>query len=746
MNRHLVESDTAALWTGIDRADAERLLAGAHEDPHRILGAHSDGRGGVVVRAHHPEATAIECLRGDGEVHAMTRMADPGLFGVRLPDAKLPLRYRLRLHFDVKGDANGDANGGSSWERDDPYRFPPSVGEADLRGFGEGSHRRLWEFLGAHPRTLDGAAGTAFAVWAPNAMRVSVVGDFCAWDGRLHPMRRLASSGVFELFVPDLGAGTLYRFEILTREGRLRVKADPMAREAELPPGTASRVNESHYEWGDAGWLAERAQRDPLREPMCVYEVHLGSWQRVPEEDNRCLTYRELAPRLVDHARRFGFTHLELLPVFEHPHGESLGYEASAYYAPTARYGTPDDFRFFVDHCHRHGIGVILDWVPAHFPGDEFALREFDGTTLYENTDAQRGGAPRRDAPHFDYAQPEVRSFLVANALYWISEMHVDGLRVDALASMLRSDDERRSRRRRARERPGARALLEDLNGVIAREHPGCVTIAEEASDRPDVTKPSCGGGLGFTFRWDLGWARDALGSPSRDPGERERKPHPLGLSEATAHEERFVTPLSHDEVVPGKGSLLTRMDGDAWQRFANLRLLLTYQRTRPGKPLLFMGTELAPDTEWNRDASLDWHRADEPARSGIARFLEELGRLYLEQPPLWRWDHDPCGFQWIDSGATDGLLRAFLRRDGDAHLVVVLNRAPVPCDDYRIGVPAGGRYRERLCSDASRFGGSGHPTQPELYPEPVPHHGLPHSLQLRLPPLCGLILVPDLR
>ncbi len=728
-----------------DDAEIARLRTGRHTSPHDWLGAHSstqNGVDGILVRALHPDAAGCDLLLpGDDETPASERSmtVDAGLFTGFVPGATLPLRYRLRFHFA----------GGACWERDDPYRFLPTLGELDLHLFNEGTHRRLWEVLGASVRELDGVRGVAFAVWAPGAAGVSVVGDFCCWDGRLFPMRSLGSSGVFELFVPEIGDGALYKFEIRTPAGALRLKSDPFARSMELPPGSASRVvDRSRFAWHDESFLAARRANDPARRPLAIYEVHLSSFARVPEERNRRLGYRELAPRLAAHAKRLGFTHVELLPVAEHPFDGSWGYQVTGYYAPTSRFGTPDDLRALIDHLHGEGIGVILDWVPAHFPKDDFALRRFDGTALYEHEDPRRGEHPDWGTLIFNYGRHEVRNFLVANALYWLEEFHVDGLRVDAVASMLyldysRAEGEWLPNAWGGRENVDAIEFLRQLNHVIATEHPGCITIAEESTAWRGVTAPVSQGGLGFGFKWNMGWMHDTLGYFSRDPVHRGFHHDDLTFAMLYEYSERFVMPLSHDEVVHGKRSLRARMPGDDWQQRANLRTLFAYQWLRPGKKLLFMGSEFAPFDEWNADRSLDWHLLDDPRHAGVMRCLEALGRLYHESPCLWRNDHDPAGFRWIDCSDRAQSVIAFERRDGDAVLLVVLNLTPVPREDYRVGASLPGRWIERFSTDASEFGGSDFPRAREIDAEANPWHGQPWSLRLRLPPLSALVLGP---
>jgi 1,4-alpha-glucan branching enzyme len=725
-----------------DQEAVRHLLSGVHPNPHSILGAHPtavQGRSGVVLRAMHPDATAIEVLPEGREAIPMERETG-ALFSAFLPTATAPMRYRLRFHF----------SGGAVWERDDPYRFLPTIGEVDSHLFAEGTHRRLWEKLGAHRRTIDGTSGVAFAVWAPNARRVSVVGDFCAWDGRVYPMRTMGSSGLWELFIPEIGSGALYKYEILTADGLPRVKTDPFAFKMEQMPGTASIVvDENAYAWEDLEWMDRRPQRDTPREPVLIYEVHLGSWARVPEDNNRPLGYREIAPRLVEHVRRLGFTHIELLPVSEHPFTGSWGYQVAGYFAPTSRYGTPDDFRFFVDTCHRAGIGVLLDWVPAHFPKDDFALRRFDGTALYEHEDPRLGEHPDWGTLIFNYGRPEVRNFLIANALFWLEEFHIDGLRVDAVASMLYLDYSRRPgewlrNRYGGRENLEAIDFLRQLNETVRTEEPGCITVAEESTAWPGVTKPVSEGGLGFTFKWNMGWMHDTLRYFARDPVYRHFHQGELTFAMVYEYNEHFIMPLSHDEVVHLKRSLLEKMPGDLWQKLANLRLLLAYLYTRPGKKLLFMGTEFAPWVEWNHDTSLDWHLAGDPQRAGFVRFAEDLGRLYRERSSLWRHDHDPSGFAWIDLADEDNSVISYARHDGREHVIVVLNFTPIPREQYRIGVPSAGRYSLVMSTDDGRYGGSGVGMRPTIDVEDTPFHGYPQSVALQLPPLGALVLVPE--
>ncbi|HET9453820.1 MAG TPA: 1,4-alpha-glucan branching protein GlgB [Gemmatimonadaceae bacterium] len=719
---------------GVPRA----LLEGRHHDPHAVLGAHPVPDG-VIVRVMHHDATAAELVLDGGKTVPLKRMRG-GLFAATVAGASMPLRYRVRLRFAD----------GSVWERDDPYRFNPTIGEVDLHLFNEGTHRRLWEKLGAHAMTVDGVAGVAFAVWAPTAQRVSVVGDFTRWDGRVYPMRVLGSSGVWELFIPGVEAGALYKYEILTRGGDIRLKTDPFAFKLEQHPGTASIVEPpSAHEWGDADWMDRRESHDMRHEPMLAYEVHLGSWARASEDRNRFLTYREIAPRLAEHVKKLGFTHVELLPVMEHPFYGSWGYQVSGYFAPTSRYGTPDDFRFLVDTLHQHGIGVLLDWVPAHFPRDDFALRRFDGSALFEHEDPRLGEHPDWGTLIFNYGRAEVVNFLVANALFWLEEFHADGLRVDAVASMLYLDYSREPgqwlrNRHGGRENLEAVDFVRRLNETIRHEHPGCCVIAEESTAWPGVTTDVAQGGLGFTFKWNMGWMHDTLAYFAQDPVHRRWHQEQLTFAMIYEYTERFVMPLSHDEVVHGKGSLLNKMAGDEWQKFANLRALLAYMITRPGKKLLFMGTELAPWSEWNHDASLEWHLLEDERRARHLAYVSRLAATYRERSEFWRHDTDWAGFGWISADDRENSVLVYSRCDGDRHAVVVLNLTPVPRPNYRIGMPAMDEYREILNSDAAEWGGSGHETRQRVRAEAAPFHGFPQSVELTLPPLGALVLAPE--
>ncbi|MCP4036645.1 MAG: 1,4-alpha-glucan branching protein GlgB [bacterium] len=728
----------------VDAQELDRLVAGRHAEPHTILGAHPakrDGKAGVVICAFHPDAVRAECVVENDKDTSMPRVDPRGLFEVFLEGRSLPLDYGLRFHFE----------GGRIWERGDPYRFLPTLGDLDLHFVSEGTHRRLWEALGAQPHVADGVTGVRFALWAPNASGVSVVGDFCGWDGRLLPMRSLGASGVWEIFIPDVQPGAMYKFEIRTNSGSVRLKADPMGQAAELPPRNASQVVVSRYRWNDAQWMHERKRRDVTREPVSIYEIHLGSWARVPEEGNRALGYREIAPRLAAHVKELGFTHIELMPISEFPFDGSWGYQVTGYYAPTARYGSPDDFRYFIDVMHQHGIGVILDWVPAHFPRDDWALRRFDGTALYEHDDPRRGEHPDWGTLIFNYGRREVANFLIANALYWLDIFHIDGLRVDAVASMLYLDYSREEgdwepNRYGGRENLEAIEFLRELNDTIAHEQPGCFTAAEESTAWPGVTRAVSEGGLGFTFKWNMGWMHDTLRYFSRDCVHRRWHQDDLTFAMLYEHSERFLMPLSHDEVVHGKGSLLSKMPGDEWQRFANLRALFAYQWTRPGKKLVFMDSELAPWREWNHERSLEWHLAGDPLRAGLATFFAHLGAVYRSESALWHCDPDPESFQWIDCQDREHSVVSFLRRDHRRHAIVILNLTPTPRSHYRIGVPSAGRYVKRIDSDASEFGGSGWSKQTHCTAQADPWHGYPHALEVDLPPLSALVLTPEVQ
>jgi len=619
----------------------------------------------------------------------------------------------------------------------------------DLHYFNEGTHDRLFEKLGAHPLIVDGVRGTYFAVWAPNARWVSVIGDFNRWDPAAHPLQPREQSGIWEGFLPGVGPGARYKYHIVSRHGGYLVdKADPLAFAAEPPPRTASVVWDLGYAWGDAEWMAQRVQRNSLAAPMAIYEVHPGSWVRAPEEGRRWLTYRELAPRLAEYVRRMGFTHVEFLPVMEHPFYGSWGYQITGYFAPTGRYGTPQDLMFLIDFLHQEGIGVILDWVPSHFPTDEHGLGFFDGTHLYEHADPRRGIHPDWNSYIFNYGRHEVRSFLLSSARFWLERYHADGLRVDAVASMLYLDYSRKEGEwipniYGGRENLEAIAFLRRLNEVVYGQVPGTQTIAEESTAWPMVSRPTYLGGLGFGMKWDMGWMHDTLEYMRHDPIHRKYHHNQVTFRMLYAFSENFVLPLSHDEVVHGKGSLWAKMPGDAWQRAANLRLLLGYMYAQPGKKLLFMGGEFGQQREWNHEESLDWHLLADPRHAGLQRWVQDLNALYRRTSALHELDFDPAGFEWVDASDSEQSTLCFLRRGRHAEdlILVVCNFTPVPRYGFRVGVPLAGWWQEVLNSDAAVYGGSNLGNLGEVAASPQPFHGRPYSLELTLPPLAVLFL-----
>ena len=717
----------------MNERDVELLVAGEHPEPHRLLGAHPT-KGGVVVRVYRPTADEVLLLRAGVPPVELALVHPDGLFEVELARATLPLTYTLRATYP-DGAAHAFA---------DAYSFLPTVGELDLHLIGEGRHERLWDVLGAHERTVDGVAGIAFAVWAPSALAVAVVGDFNLWDGRLHPLRTLGASGVWELFVPGVEAGALYKFEIRGRDHTVQPKADPLARAAELPSRTASVVDRDTHAWQDAGWLARRAAGHPWDEPVSIYEVHLGSWRPG-------LSYRELAEQLTAYVVELGFTHVELMPVMEHPYAPSWGYQVSGYYAPTSRFGSPDEFRFLVDALHAADIGVLLDWVPAHFPKDAFALARFDGTALYEHADPGRGEHPDWGTLIFNYGRAEVRNFLVANAVYWLEEQHVDGLRVDAVASMLYLDYSRKEGEwlpnpQGGREDLEAVAFLRELNEVTHRRVPGIVMAAEESTSFPGVSHPTDQGGLGFGFKWNMGWMHDTLEYFSREPVHRRHHHHELTFGLVYAFSENFILPLSHDEVVHGKRSLLGKMPGDRWQQLANLRALYGHLWAHPGKKLLFMGGEFAQNEEWSAERGLDWHLLESGEHRGVQQLVRDLNRAYRGEPALFERDFDPAGFQWLEMDDGDGNVLAYLRRsaDGSRVLACVCNLSPVVREGYRLGLPRSGRWCELLNTDAADYGGSGVGNRGAIDAVLPEWRGQPHSATITLPPLAVLWLVPE--
>jgi 1,4-alpha-glucan branching enzyme len=705
-------------------------------DPFTHLGLHHTGAEWLVqVFAPHDDAVWVETASG---WQAMTHVDARGMFEWRSAD-KPPLPYRLRFQ-STEGTHEGF----------DPYSFPSPVSEQDLYLFGEGRLLQAYRTLGAQSVEVQGIGGINFSVWAPNAERVSVVGDFNRWDGRTHPMRALGDSGVWQLFIPELPAGTLYKFEIRNRHtGHIFVKTDPYAQSMELRPGTASRVTaSSSHVWNDQAWLDTRASCDWLHAPLNVYEVHLGSWRR--KADGSFLSYGELAAQLIPYVCDLGYTHIELLPVSEHPLDESWGYQTVGYFAPSSRYGEPDDLRAFVDQCHQAGIGVLLDWVPAHFPRDAWALARFDGTALFEHEDPRLGMHQDWGTLIFNYGRHEVQSFLLSSAHYWLSEFHLDGLRVDAVASMLYLDYSRKEgewlpNRFGGRENLEAIDFLRALNVMVHEEFPGALTLAEESTAWPMVSRPVYLGGLGFSMKWNMGWMNDTLSYMEHEPIHRRYHHNQLTFGQLYSYTENFVLPFSHDEVVHGKRSLLDKMPGDAWQKFANLRLLLTYQATYPGKKLNFMGNEIAQGAEWNAGRQLDWQLLDVAWHRGVHAMARDLNHLYRKLPALYELDFFQNGFQWIDCHDADQSTLSYVRyaRDG-SFVVVALNFTPVPRQSYRIGVPRQGHYSEVFNSDSTYYGGSNLGNGAGLVAEQGDWMGLPASIRISLPPLAGIVLALD--
>ncbi len=711
-----------------------RILEARHHDPFNVLGRHQEG-GDTVIRSLIPGA-AEASVEGSGGLLPMQRLHNSDLFEWRGDGSLVPLRYRLCWR----------DGGGGEHAFHDPYCFPQQLGDFDLYLFGEGRHHHAYRFLGAHPRRVDGIDGVQFAVWAPNAERVSVVGDFNRWDGRCHPMRTRGGGGVWELFIPDLQPGTLYKFELRHRDsGAVVVKTDPYGRRFELRPATAAVVDaESRYPWQDGDWLRARGGRDWLHTPMTIYEVHLGSWQK----DEKChfLGYRELARRLVDYLKPMGFTHIELLPVTEHPLDGSWGYQSTGYYAATSRFGHPDDLRYLIDLCHQNGIGVILDWVPAHFPRDAFALARFDGSPLYEHEDPRRGEHRDWGTLIFNYGRNEVKNFLISSAVYWMQEFHIDALRVDAVASMLYLDYSRQPgdwlpNVYGGRENLEAIAFMQELNSVVHEQFPGALTMAEESTAWPMVSRPVSMGGLGFSLKWNMGWMNDTLSYMHKEPVHRAYHHDMLTFGLLYAFSENFILPFSHDEVVHGKRSMLDKMPGDEWQRFANLRLLYTYMYTMPGKKLLFMGNEFGQGREWDDDQPLEWYLLERPQHQGIHRLVTDLNRLYREQRALHYYDFEGQGFEWIDCHDDRASLLSYVRRAGEELAVVALNFTPVPHQHFRLGVPRPGNYEVVFNSDSSYYGGGNIGSAGPLASEAIPHMGRQWSVQLPLPPLAGVVL-----
>ncbi|MBU3029480.1 1,4-alpha-glucan branching protein GlgB [Paracoccus marinaquae] len=714
--------------------DLARLREGRCDDPFRILGPHPSG-GGVGVTVFMPGAAGVSALTEEGEL-PLARIADD-LFSGRIGAGP----YRLKVR----------SGGGEEREFEDPYRFGPVLGDIDLHLIGEGTHRQLWQALGAHVLAHEGVAGTHFAVWAPNARRVSVVGAFNGWDGRRHPMRRAGASGIWEIFLPGIGEGALYKFEILGADGTVMQKADPVGFGSQHPPEKASMVRDiSGYGWHDGAWMDSRATAQDRRAPISIYEVHLGSWRRRLDQQGRPLSYRELARDLVAYAKDMGFTHLELLPVSEFPFDGSWGYQPVGLFAPTIRFGPPHEFRDLVDAAHQAGLGVLLDWVPGHFPTDAHGLARFDGTALYEHADAREGFHQDWNTLIYNYGRTEVQNFLVANALYWLKEYHVDGLRVDAVASMLyrdysRSEGEWIPNRDGGRENYEAIAFLQNMNVATYDEVPGIMTVAEESTSFPKVSAPVDAGGLGFGFKWNMGWMNDTLRYISRDPVHRKYHHDLMTFGLIYAFSENFILPISHDEVVHGKGSMLRKMPGDDWQQFANLRAYYGFMWGQPGKKLLFMGCEWGQPEEWNHNGELNWPAAQQPMHRGVQALVRDLNRLYRQTPALHVGDCDAGGFQWIATDAAQSTY-AWIRRGeaGDAPVVVACNFTPVPRPGFRLGVPQTGRWREAINTDAAIYGGSGMGNLGGVEADGPPQDGQPASMAITLPPLSVVMFTAE--
>ena len=718
-----------------DADTAHAIAQGRHGDPFAVLGLH-EVDGALVLRAMRPEADSVEVIdaKTGRALTSLERVADGSFAGV-IPRRKKRFDYRLRM-----------TRGSDAWEERDAYAFGPKMGEMDEYLLGEGTHTQLWDAVGAHVCTHEGVDGTHFAVWAPNASRVSVVGDFNGWDGRRHVMRRRGATGIHEIFLPDLGDGTVYKYEILDGAGNLLpLKADPVGFGAELPPATASVVRDLRgYEWADAGWLSKRGAKHKTDQPISIYEVHLESWRRVPEEGNRSLTYLEHASMLVDYVRDMGFTHIELTPVSEYPFGGSWGYQPVGLFAPTSRFGTPQDFRAFVDACHQAGLGLIIDWVPGHFPTDQHGLGRFDGSALYEHADPKEGFHPDWNTLVYNYGRTEVQNFLIANAKFWFEEYHIDGLRVDAVASMLYRDYSRKEgewvpNKDGGRENLEAIAFMQRMNEVVYAADDSILTAAEESTAFPGVSAPTSSGGLGFGFKWNMGWMNDTLRYMAEDPINRKYHHDKMTFGLHYAYSENFILPISHDEVVHGKGSMLGKMPGDDWQRFANLRAYYGFMWGHPGKKLLFMGCEFAQSREWNNETSLDWHLLDHVPHKGMQNLVRDLNTLYCHTPALYEKDTSPDGFRWIDGGNAADSVFSWVRygNDGTHPVLVVSNFTPVPRTNYRIGVPDAGHWAERFNSDAAIYGGTdtGNPGGADA--QEMSMHGCPYSIEITVPPLA---------
>ena len=718
----------------IEPGNIDALLGAHHGDPFGALGMHQAGEH-LVVRVLRPDArtVTVQSLDQPAAVYPALQVHPDGLFEAVLEGAEQRFRYTL----------NFTGHDGQEWTERDPYSFGVLLGQLDLHLFAEGQHWQLYDKLGAHLTQIDGARGTTFRVWAPNAHRVSVVGDFNGWDGRRNPMRKLLGCGVWEIFIPGVGEGAHYKFEMKQAHGGIGLKSDPFAFFSQYGVSTASMVFDlTRFQWSDAEWMQQRATVDWPRAAVSIYEVHLGSWRRVADDGNRFLSYRELADQLVEYVAEMGYTHIELLPVSEHPFEGSWGYQVTGYFAPTSRFGNPDEFRYFVDRAHQRGIGIILDWVPGHFPKDAHGLAEFDGTDLFEHADPRQGEHREWGTLIPNFGRNEVRNFFIANALFWLAEYHIDGLRVDAVASMLYLDYSREPGEwvpniHGGRENLEAIYFLKRFNEVCYERHPGIMTIAEESTAWPGVSRPTYLGGLGFGFKWNMGWMHDFIDYMEKDPVYRRFHQGSITFSLLYAFHEHFVLVLSHDEVVHGKGSMISKMPGDVWQKFANLRMFYAWMYAHPGKKLGFMGGEIGQWREWNHDQSLDWHLLDQPLHDGLRRMVQHLNWLYKTEPAFWDQDDSYDGFAWIDFHDADNSVVAFQRMSHTGQvLAFVVNATPVPREAYRIGVNGGGWYEEVLNTDAQTYGGSNFGNFGGVNAEPIAWQGKSHSLTLRLPPL----------
>ena len=710
------------------------LVSLRHPDPHRILGAHST-RAGIAIRVFRPDAEQVDVLIGKKRPEPLVKIHPAGLFELLLPKLKDIPQYRLQIH-----------EAGVTTVSHDPYSFLPTLGELDLHLFAEGRHEAIYDKLGAHVRKIGKVSGVSFAVWAPHAEGVSVVGSFNRWRASTHQMRMLGGSGVWEIFVPELEPGVLYKYEIRTGAYPAFLKADPYAFYMEEPPDTSSIVYQPNHKFRDRKWLTGRETQEHYRRPLSIYEVHFGSWRRVLEEDNRPLQYREMAPILADYVREMGFSHVEFLPLKEHPYGASWGYQVGSYYAASSRYGTPDDLRYLIDYLHQRGIGVIMDWVPAHFPKDAFALGRFDGSALYEHLDPRKGEHPDLGTYIFNYGRNEVRNFLIANALYWCREFHVDGLRVDAVASMLyldysRNEGEWIPNQFGGRENLEAISLLKELNEVLHRACPGVMMIAEESTAWPQVSHPVYAGGLGFDFKWNMGWMHDTLKYFQTDPLFRGGNHNALTFGLVYAWSENFILPFSHDEVVHMKGALLNKMPGDEQQKFATLRALYAYMWAHPGKKLLFMGGEFGQWREWNEEESLDWHLLEKPLHKGVQTLVGDLNRIYEKNNSLWEADGEPAGFQWIDADNASENIVSFIRRSPATgrELICVCNFSPVAREKHQLGLPRAGRYKLIVNTDSENYGGMGVSVAKAFTAKKKSLHGQQFSATISLPPMSTL-------